>query len=113
MPIQNIANMQDLVAHLNDLESRLVQTEGENKILREAVRHLQQQGDNRSSLSAEHPALPDIALLSPKFLTRAFAVWGHYFVAQLIIGSIFFVIYLVIMMLLIASGMNIDLKPPM
>ena len=29
---------------------------------------------------------PNIKLLSPNFLTRAFAVWGHNFVASLLIG---------------------------
>jgi hypothetical protein len=30
--------------------------------------------------------LPNTALISPKLLTRAFTVWGHYFLAQVIIG---------------------------
>lgn len=30
--------------------------------------------------------VPDIKLLSPNFFARAFAVWGHNFVASLIIG---------------------------
>jgi hypothetical protein len=29
---------------------------------------------------------PNIKMLSPNFLTRAFAVWGHNFVASLLIG---------------------------
>jgi len=110
MPIQNISSLPDLVAHLNDLEHRLVQTEGENQLLREAVRHLQQRQE--SSLPNEAPALPRIALLSPKFITRAFAVWGHYFVAQLIISGIMLVIYLVIMIILIAAGINLNIQPP-
>jgi hypothetical protein len=30
--------------------------------------------------------VPRIGLISRTFLTRAFAVWGHYFVASLLIG---------------------------
>lgn len=30
--------------------------------------------------------LPNIKLLAPNFLTRAFAVWGHNFVASLLIS---------------------------
>jgi len=30
--------------------------------------------------------VPKIGLISKNFLTRAFAVWGHYFVASLLIG---------------------------
>jgi hypothetical protein len=32
------------------------------------------------------PSFPDTALLDSNFLKRAFTVWGHYFVAQLLIG---------------------------
>ncbi len=32
------------------------------------------------------PQIPQIKMLSPNFLTRAFAVWGHTFVASLLIG---------------------------
>jgi hypothetical protein len=36
--------------------------------------------------------LPDTSLVSDSFLTRAFTVWGHYFVAQLIISIPFFLL---------------------
>ena len=36
--------------------------------------------------SRQTAGLPNIKLLSPNFLTRAFAVWGNNFVASLIIG---------------------------
>lgn len=39
------------------------------------------------------------ALVSPSFLTRAFAVWGHFFVAQLLIAiPIYFIIFLFALM---------------
>ena len=40
-----------------------------------------------SAKLSQEPAfrLPNTALISPSFMSRAFAVWGHYFVAQLII----------------------------
>lgn len=41
-------------------------------------------------------ALPSTKLVSPNFMSRAFAVWGHYFVAQLIIGLIVGVIWMVL-----------------
>lgn len=31
-------------------------------------------------------ATSNLKLLAPNFLTRAFAVWGHFFVANLLIG---------------------------
>ena len=36
----------------------------------------------------QNKRLPDIKLISPNFLTRAFAAWGHVFVANLLIGII-------------------------
>jgi hypothetical protein len=45
--------------------------------------------------------LPNTAIISPSFLTRAFAVWGHYFVAQLIIAV---PIYCIIFLLAMGSG---------
>lgn len=45
-------------------------------------------------------ALPNTDLLSDKFLTRAFAVLGHYFVAGLIIAlpiyALIFIVFIVI-----------------
>lgn len=35
-------------------------------------------------------------LYSDSFLKRAFAIWGHYFVANLIIGACVFVVALII-----------------
>jgi len=35
-----------------------------------------------------HRSLPDLGILSRNFLTRAFSVWGLYFVAQLLIGIV-------------------------
>ena len=37
------------------------------------------------------PHIPNTSLLDESFLKRAFAVWGHYVVAQLIIFIILFV----------------------
>lgn len=48
--------------------------------------------------------LPQTKLVSPSFMSRAFAVWGHMFVAQLIIGAIVAVISF-ILSLLFAGGM--------
>jgi hypothetical protein len=40
--------------------------------------------------------LPRTNLVSPNFISRAFAVWGHYFVSNLILSLIFGCISLVI-----------------
>ena len=56
-----------------------------------------------SSLTGPNSAmagLPNSALFSRSYLTRAFAVWGHYLVAQLLIAI---PVYLLLALLLGAS----------
>jgi hypothetical protein len=44
----------------------------------------------------EGPRLPNTALVSPHFITRAFTVWGHFLVAQLIIAlPLYLIIFLI------------------
>ena len=45
------------------------------------VQQLEYQAANRPAAG-----VPNLKLLSPNFLSRAFAIWGHNFVASLIIG---------------------------
>jgi hypothetical protein len=47
--------------------------------------------------------IPNTGILSQNFLLRAFSVWGHYFVAQLIIGGIIGISYLIIVVLILAK----------
>lgn len=47
-------------------------------------------------ISALEQRLPQTQLLSPKFLRRAFAVLGHYFVAALLLEIVLFVVFAVI-----------------
>ncbi len=46
------------------------------------------------------PALPKTNLLSGSFLTRAFAVFGHYFVANLIIVMPIFVLAFIVFLII-------------
>jgi hypothetical protein len=57
-------------------------------------------------------SLPQTNPLSPGFLKRAFAVWDHFFVANLIIGSIVFAGYLCLMMALLGSILGSFSKTP-
>jgi len=86
----------DLNVYLQNLERRMQNLEWENQQLREAV----QQG-GLGNAQALMQSLPRTGLLSQSFMTRAFAVWGHYFVAQLIISLVIFVIYLIFMVVII------------
>lgn len=46
------------------------------------------QNDVIQSLLGKNTEMPNHSLLASSFLVRAFSVWGHYFVAQLIIGAV-------------------------
>lgn len=52
---------------------------------------------------ARHQDLPPTALLDHSFFKRAFAVWGHYFVAGLIIGLPFYM--LIMFLAFVAAGL--------
>ncbi|NPV55380.1 MAG: hypothetical protein HPY76_01725 [Anaerolineae bacterium] len=99
MPIQTNPSLPEMVAYLNSLENRLVQTENENEQLRKAVYQLKH-GYDAIKIDKKELRIPAIALLSPNFLTRAFAVWGLNFVAQLIISVVAFIFFLVISLLI-------------
>jgi hypothetical protein len=47
--------------------------------------------------SSAMAGLPNSALFSRSYLTRAFAVWGHYLVAQLLIAIPFYVLFLLLL----------------
>lgn len=81
----------DLNIYLQNLERRMQALEWENQQLREAVQH-----NGAGSPQAIMQYLPQTGLLSQSFMTRAFTVWGHYFVAQLLISLGLFAIYLII-----------------
>ena len=49
--------------------------------------------------------LPRTSLLDGNFLKRAFTIWGHYFVANLIIGAGVAAIVIFFMILMAFSGM--------
>lgn len=60
------------------LEKRIMYLEVENERLYQAIKDVPEF------------ILPNTQIISPDFLRRAFAIWGHYFVAQLIIGLIIY-----------------------
>jgi len=79
----------DLLRRINELQSQI-------KVLEERVVST----ERRQSML---PDIPQTALLSPSFLTRAFAVLGHYMVAGLIITI---PIYIVMFIILLAVGVH-------
>jgi hypothetical protein len=51
-----------------------------------------------AALEKRVAALPETALLSQSFLSRAFTVWGHLFVAQLILAIPFVIFFFAALM---------------
>ena len=47
-------------------------------------------------IAALEARIPDTKLLSNKFMTRAWTVWGHYFVAQLVITAVLWALIMVV-----------------
>jgi hypothetical protein len=56
---------------------------------------------------ASRQPMPELGILSSNFLTRAFSVWGLYFVANLLIGIVFGCIFVAIGLALGASFTDI------
>jgi hypothetical protein len=103
------SNMDELTAYLESLEKRLLALERENQALqdqKDSLNHyIQELGGDAQKL------LPKTSLLSPSFLQRAFAVWGHYFVAQLIISIPLACVYFIIVYLMLQQGISVIPTP--
>ena len=102
-------NMNELVEYLGTLEERIKTLEVENVNLR-AIQPIPQSNiqpknevDGNTIVRVVSRYIPKTDLFSTGFLKRAFAVWGHFFVANLIIGTIGGAIYFCIVMVGVAS----------
>jgi hypothetical protein len=94
-PVQTPAfrSMSELTDYLSVMETRLATMETENKSLRNALSDIKHRAAAQSF--KVNRGLPETGLISDSFFTRAFTVWGHYLVAQLIISIPLFICYLV------------------
>jgi hypothetical protein len=100
--VQQFKNMNELVEYLGTLEERIKTLESENNNLR-AVQPRSESMDGNTIAKYVSRYIPQTNLVNPGFLTRAFAVWGHFFVANLIIGIVFGSAYFCIMMLVFGN----------
>jgi hypothetical protein len=90
-------NMNELISYLAKLEDRVTTLERQNQSIN---RYITELGGDAGKM------LPKTGLISSSFIQRAFTVWGHYFVAQLIIGIPIFCIYMIFTYLAIRQGIN-------
>lgn len=100
---QQFKSMNELIEYLGIIEQRLQTLEIENRRLREIAQSNANNVDRNLISKYVSRALPQTNLLSPNFLKRAFAVWGHFFVSNLIIGVIIGIIYACLVMVLFGS----------
>ena len=91
-PAPSFRNMNELTDYLTEMETRLVTLESQNTALRNALSQVKHRAEAQTFKTER--GLPETGLVSDSFFIRAFTVWGHYFVAQLIIGvPIFHLLY--------------------
>lgn len=94
--LQQFKSMNELVEYLGTLEERVKHLEEENRQLR-AAPAAASNIDERTIAKYVASFLPLTNIVHPNFMKRAFAVWGHYFVAQLIISVPLIIIQLCLM----------------
>ena len=100
---QQFKSMNELIEYLSTFEQRLQMLEVENRRLRAIAPSKANNVDGNLISKYVFRALPQTNLLNPSFLKRAFAIWGHFFVSNLIIGIIGGIIYACLMMILFGS----------
>jgi hypothetical protein len=99
--VQQFKNMNELVEYLGTLEERIKTLEAENNNLRAIQPKSEIDGNTIARYVSRY--IPQTNLISPGFLKRAFAVWGHFFVANIIIGTIVGISYACLMMVFFGS----------
>jgi hypothetical protein len=95
-------SMNELVTYLGNLEERLKYLETENERL-QAIASPREIVNEEAIERTVLDYLPTTNLIHPSFLKRAFAVWGHFFVANLIISLFFLILYACLMMVMFGS----------
>jgi hypothetical protein len=90
-------NMNELTSYLEAMENRVKALENQNESLRHYITGME--GDAAKML-------PKTGLLSSNFIQRAFTVWGHYFVAQLIISIPIVCIYFILILTILRQGIS-------
>ncbi|RPJ24577.1 MAG: hypothetical protein EHM33_17390 [Chloroflexi bacterium] len=99
--LQQFKSMNELVGYLGRLEERLKFLEEENQKLRAApVPASTSSVDEHTIAKYVASFLPLTNIVHPSFLKRAFAIWGHFFVANLIISLPFTILYFCLLTLL-------------
>lgn len=103
---QQFKNMNELMEYLGNLEKRIILLEEENARL-QTLSQPKNAGVDKSWIAQYLSSrLPKTDLLSPKFFSRAFAVWGHFFMANFVISLFFSLIYFCLVAIGLATFMG-------
>ena len=103
MSPSSFSNMTEMLSYLNNLENRITALESENRILKERT-DTASRGDRLAVQQEIDRYLPRTNILSSSFISRAFAIWGHYFVAQLVIGVGMAFVYALVAVLILGMS---------
>ncbi len=103
--MQQFKSMNELVEYLGKLEERVNALEAENANLRSIV-PVKESIDGNAIARYVSNSLPQTDIINRSFLRRAFAVYGHFFVANLIVSAVVFLIYLCLMAVLFGSALG-------
>lgn len=101
MTLPEFKTREDLTDYLTRQEQRIQNLEQANAELITEIKKRFIHKDELPVIISE--SIPNNGLFSRNFLKRAFSVWGHYFVAQLIIAVIFLAIYFVIFIFILGK----------
>jgi len=99
----DIKNLNDLNDYLLVLENRIVKLESQDQEIKTAINDVNQDLQDCKDVEID---MPRTNLLSHNFFTRAFAVWGYYFVAQVIIGLILAIVYITLFVFILGNFVN-------
>jgi len=86
---------QQIAEDLSQTDAELATTTSDSLNVERRLTQLEVRLESFTKDTSHRRDLPSTNILSDSFLSRAFAVWGHYFVAQLIIGLCLLSVYAV------------------
>jgi hypothetical protein len=86
------------------LEDRIAELENQDQVVKSAINDVNQDLQDCINFDID---IPKTGLLSRNLFTRAFTVWGHYFVASFIIGLFLSFIYLAVFVVILGNSVNL------
>ena len=97
---------QHIAQDLSQTDAEQVTTTSDSLTVERRLTQLEVRLESLTRETSHHRDLPSTNIISDSFLSRAFTVWGHYFVAQLIIGLCLLSVYFVVFFLFLSSAGN-------